>query len=162
MRISPHLQGLGNRPLALGLRLRAMRWWTLLLLVIAPGCCDTRATVDLRAFHQMGVSLQSYDERDESLEYFGRIKVAQRTYIFGDRDAAMDGALRKLKTQAEQMGANRVIGTRFRGRWRYLMEPWCRRNLSYLFLIVPAFLPIPTSATLYGRAVYDPSCQLAK
>jgi hypothetical protein len=50
----------------------------------------------------------------------------------------------------------RIVDIHFRGHWRWIQEPVCRRSPSYALLVVPALLPVPTSVTVYGEAVYDP------
>jgi hypothetical protein len=66
-------------------------------------------------------------------------------------------ALTTLLAKGQARGGNRVLHTHFRGHWRWMQEPVCRTNLSYLLFIVPAFLPVPTSVTVYGEALYDPA-----
>jgi hypothetical protein len=48
-----------------------------------------------------------------------------------------------------------MVHIHFRGHWRWIQDPVCRRGLGYALLIVPAFLPVPTSVSVYGEAVYD-------
>lgn|GEM_PF-4499891 len=123
----------------------------------STGCFYTSGTVNFRDLEGRGLSLERLDERDESVRHYGRVRVAERTWLFGSCDDAAEDALEKLLAKARARGANRVLQTHFRGHWRWMQEPVCRRNLSYLLLVVPAFLPVPSSVTVYGEAVYDPS-----
>jgi hypothetical protein len=87
---------------------------------------------------------------------YGRVRVAERTWAFASCDEVAERALTKLLAKGQGRGGNRVVHTHFRGHWHWMQKSVCRRNLSYLLLIVPAFLPLPTSVTVYGEAVYEP------
>jgi hypothetical protein len=132
----------------------------LVLAALAGGssaCFYTRTSVNLREFAERGVTLRAVDAKTEGVEPFGRVRATQRTHLFGSCEAAAHGALEKLLGNARKLGANRVGTLRFRARWRSIREPVCRHNLNYVWLIVPAFLPVPTSVTVSGEAVYDPA-----
>lgn len=128
-----------------------------LLALATAGCFYTGATVNLRELEAQGLGMERFRKRDTTLEHYGRVRVAERTWLFGSCDEVAERALVKLLERGRARGGNRVVHTHFRGHWRWMQEPVCRRNLSYLLLVVPAFLPVPTSATVYGEAVYDPS-----
>jgi hypothetical protein len=128
----------------------------------ASGCFYTRTSVNLRDFSERGVTLRAVDREAPEVEAFGRVGATQRTYLFGSCEQAAHGALEKLLGNARKLGANRVGNLRFRARWRSIREPVCRHNLNYVWLIVPAFLPVPTSVTVSGEAVYDPALAAAE
>lgn len=123
---------------------------------LTTGCFYNSVTVNLRDFEERGLSMERFNKRDTSVQHYGRVRVAARTWAFGSCDEVAERALTKLLAKGQARGGNRVVHTHFRGRWRWMQEPVCRRNLSYLLLIVPAFLPVPTSVTVYGESVYDP------
>jgi hypothetical protein len=122
----------------------------------STGCFYTSATVNLRDFEARGLSMERLNKRDTQMQHYGRVRVAERTWAFGSCNEVTERALTKLLAKGQARGGNRVVHTHFRGHWRWMQEPVCRRNLSYLALIVPAFLPLPTSVTVYGEAVHDP------
>jgi len=126
-------------------------------LALPTGCFYTSATVNLRDFDARGLTMARFSEGDTSVQHNGRVGVAERTWAFGSCDEVVERALTTLLAKAQARGANRVLHTHFPGHWRWIQEPVCRRNLSYALLLVPAFLPVPTSVTVYGEAVYDPS-----
>jgi hypothetical protein len=123
----------------------------------ASGCFYTRTSVNLRSFAERGVTLRAVDREAPEVEAFGRVRATQRTYLFGSCEQAAHGALEKLLGNARKLGANRVGNLRFRARWRSIREP-----VNYAWLIVPAFLPVPTSVTVSGEAVYDPALAAAE
>jgi hypothetical protein len=108
--------------------------------------------VDLRRF---GDQLMM-DDPAPSARNLGRIKASARGWLFESCDPILERAIENLLRRTRDRGANRVARFRFRGHWTWIGEPVCRRNWSYLKLIVPAFLPVPTSATVGGVAVHDP------
>jgi hypothetical protein len=126
------------------------------LAALTTGCFYTSATVNLRDFEVRGLGMERFRERDDTVQHYGRVRVTARTWAFGSCDEVAERALESLLAKGQARGGNRVVHTHFRGHWRWMKEPVCRRNLSYLLLIVPAFLPVPTSVTVYGEAVYDP------
>jgi hypothetical protein len=117
--------------------------------------CYTSATVNLRDFEARGLSMERFNKRDTTMQHYGRVRVAERTWAFGSCNEVAERALDALLAKGQARGGNRVVHTHFRGHWRWMQEPVCRQNLSYLLLIVPAFLPVPMSVTVYGEAVYD-------
>lgn len=123
--------------------------------VLTMGCFYTGATVNLRDFEERGLSMERFDKHDTTMRHYGRVRVAKRTWAFGSCDQVARRALDALLAKGLARGGNRVVHTHFRGHWRWVQEPVCRRNLSYLLLVVPAFLPVPTSVTVYGEALYD-------
>jgi hypothetical protein len=129
----------------------------LAFLGLTTGCFYTSATIDLRDFEARGLSMARFNKTDTTVQHYGRVRVAERTWAFGSCDEVAERALSKLLAKGQARGGHRVVHTHFRGHWRWMQEPVCRRNLSYLLLIVPAFLPVPTSVTVYGEAVYDPA-----
>jgi hypothetical protein len=124
------------------------------LLALTTGCFYTSATVNLRDFEARGLSMAQLEKHDPTVHPYGRVRVAERTWAFGSFDELAERALTRLLAEAQARGANRVVHAHFRGHWRSMQEPVCRRNLGYLLLIVPVFLPVPTSVTVYGEAVY--------
>lgn len=132
--------------------------WLAAAALAASGCFYTRTTVNLREFGERGVTVRAVDRKEASdLEPYGRVRATQRTYLFGSCEGAAHGAVEKLLVNARKMGANRVGTLRFRARWRSIREPVCRHNLNWAWLVVPAFLPVPTSVTVSGEAFYDAS-----
>jgi hypothetical protein len=129
---------------------------------VASGCFYTRTSVNLREFGARGVTLRPVDRKAPGIESYGRVRATQRTYLFGSCEAAADDALEKLLTNAGKLGANRVGNLHFRARWRSVREPVCRHNLNWAWLIVPIFLPVPTSVTVSGEAFYDPELAQAE
>jgi hypothetical protein len=129
--------------------------------LLSAGCFYTSTTVNLREFDARGASMERFRKNDESIQHLGRVRATGRTWLFGDCAVAADAALAKLLDRARSRGANRVLNTRFRGHWKYITEPVCRRNLNYVWLIVPAFLRVPSSVTVSGEAVFDPAFQPA-
>jgi hypothetical protein len=111
--------------------------------------------VNLRNFEARGLSMARFDERDTTLQHYGRVRVAERTWVFGSCDEVAERTLTTRLAEGMARGGNRVVHSHFRGHWRSIRQPVCRRNLSYLLRIVPAFLPLPTSVTVDGQAVYD-------
>jgi hypothetical protein len=128
----------------------------------SSGCFYTRTSVNLREFADRGVSLRPVDRKDPDVESFGRVRATARTHLFGSCEQAAHGALEKLLANAEKLGANRVGNLHFRARWRSIREPVCRHNLNWAWLVVPIFLPVPTSVTVSGEAVYDPELAQAR
>ena len=145
--------------LAASLAARLRAWLAVVAgcLALTTGCFYTGATVNFRDFEVRGLSMARFNKRDTSLQHYGRIRVAERTWVFGSCDEVAERALTTLLAKGEARGGNRVVDTHFRGHWQWMQEPVCRRNLSYLLLIVPAFLPVPTSVTVYGEAMFDPA-----
>jgi hypothetical protein len=127
----------------------------------SAGCFYTRTTVNLREFAERGVTVRAVDRKVPEIEPYGRVRATQRTWLAGSCETAARGALEKLLGNAHKMGANRVGTLRFRARWRSVREPVCRHNLNWAWLIVPAFLPVPTSVTVSGEAFYDASRETA-
>jgi hypothetical protein len=126
-------------------------------LALTTGCFYSSANVNLRDFQARGLSMVRFSKRDTTVQHYGRVRVTERTWAFGSCDEVAERALTTLLAKAQARGANRVLQTHFRGHWRWIQEPVCRRNLSYALLIATAFLPVPTSVTVYGEAVYEPS-----
>src|SRR4030095_110142 len=121
------------------------------------GCFYTHGTVNLLRFEERGLSFARADRADPSLKNLGRIRANARSYLFSSCDATAARALDELLDQARRTGATRVARVRFRGHWYWMSEAVCRRNVNYVWLIVPAFFPVPTSATVSGTAIYDPA-----
>lgn len=117
-----------------------------------------QGNVDLRRF---GEEL-TIEPPAPSARNLGRIKASSRGWLFESCDPILERAIENLLARAHSRGANRIATFRYRGHWSWLEEPVCRRNWSYLKLIVPAFLPIPTSATVGGVAVHDPTVHEAE
>ena len=128
----------------------------------SAGCFYTRTSVNLREFGARGVSLRPVDRKAPGIESYGRVRARQRTYLFGSCEAAAEGALEKLLANAGKLGANRVGNLHFRARWRSVREPVCRHNVNWAWLVVPIFLPVPTSVTVSGEAFYDPELAQAE
>ena len=140
------------------IRARSVRLGLAFLLAGASlGCFYTSGTVNLLDFERAGLSLVKPDSGDASLRKLGRVRAASRAHLFGSCDDTARSALEKLLQKARRTGANRVTSVRFRGRWHWISEPVCRRNVNYLLLVLPAFLPVPTSVTVSGIAIYDPA-----
>ena len=129
---------------------------------VSSACFYTRTSVNLREFGERGVTLRPVDRKAPGIEPYGRVRATQRTYLFGSCEAAADGALEKLLVNAGKLGANRVGNLHFRARWRSIREPVCRHNVNWAWLIVPLFLPVPTSVTVSGEAFYDPDLAQAE
>jgi hypothetical protein len=127
------------------------------LTMLALGCFYTHGTVNLLRFEERGLSLTRADKSDPSLRNLGRVRATARSYLFSSCDVTAARALDELLDEARRTGANRVTRVRFRGHWYWMSEAVCRRNLNYVWLIVPAFFPVPTSATVSGIAIYDPA-----
>jgi len=126
------------------------------------GCFYSSASVNLRDFEARGVSTKRTHKRetrvrDTRVQNYGRVHATERSWIFGSCDEIAERALSALLAEGVARGGNRVLNTQFRGHWRWMQEPVCRRNLAYLLLIVPALFPVATSVTVYGEAVYDPA-----
>ncbi len=132
------------------------------LAALALGCFYTHGTVNLLEFEERGLSLSRSDKSDPSLRNLGRVRATARSYLFSSCDGTARRALDELLDEARRTGANRVTGVRFRGHWYWMSEVVCRRNLNYAWLIVPAFLPVPTSATVSGIAIHDPGLAAAQ
>ena len=131
----------------------------LLLAVFAglwSGCVYEHATVNLVDFDRRGVSLDRIRKRDVEGRSLGRTRASARSFLFGDCDALANRALDELLDNAQRTGGTGVAGVRFRGRWKWLSEPVCRRNFGYALLIFPAFFPVPMSATVSGFVILDP------
>jgi hypothetical protein len=126
-------------------------------MVLSAGCFYTRGTVNMIEFERRGLSFTKAPKSDATLRNFGRVRANARSYLLSDCSQTAVRALDELLAEAGRTGANRVSGVRYRGHWYWMSEPVCRRNLNYLLLIVPAFLPIPTSVTVSGTAIYDPA-----
>jgi hypothetical protein len=126
-----------------------------LIVMASGGCFYTSGTVNLLELERQGLTLAKSDKKDPSLKNLGRVRASARSYLFGSCDATATRALEALLAKGRRTGANRVTGIRFRGHWYWMSEPVCRRNVNYVLLIVPAFLPVPTSVTVSGIAVHD-------
>jgi hypothetical protein len=133
-----------------------LRLAALLLVALASACFYTTGTVNRLELEHQGLSATRADRSDGSLRNFGRVRAKARGYLFGSCDDVARRALDALLAKAHGTGANRVTSARFRGRWRWMTESVCRRNLNYLLLVVPAFFPVPTSVNVSGYAIHDP------
>jgi hypothetical protein len=120
----------------------------------ATGCFYTHGNVNLRAFENPTVRLERA-EKSDSVQNLGRVRGSARGWLFEGCDTVAYRAVTRLLEAARGRGANRVSSFRFRGHWTWISEPVCRRNVNYVWLIVPAFLPVPTSATVSGVAIHD-------
>jgi hypothetical protein len=125
-----------------------------LVLFGATGCFYTHGNVNLLRHEDPVVTFEAHDRRDGALRNLGRVRATARGWLFEDCDAIAERAVARLATAGSARGGNRISGFRFRGHWTWISEPVCRRNLSYVLLIVPAFLPVPTSATVSGIAIH--------
>jgi hypothetical protein len=112
--------------------------------------------VDLLEFDRRGVSLAKIDQREQSARKLGTVRASERSFLFGNCDTLAKNALEELLANARASGGNRVVNVRFRGRWTWKSEVLCRRNAGYVFLVIPAFLPIPMSVTVSGVLLHDP------
>jgi hypothetical protein len=120
------------------------------------GCFYTHGNVNLRSFGDGAISFEREPVGVPGAQQLGRVRASARGYLLSSCSDVADRAVERLIAATRERGGNRVAEFRFRGHWTSLQEPVCRRNWKYLWLLVPAFLPVPTSATVSGVAIYDP------
>jgi hypothetical protein len=133
---------------------RARSLLAISVLVGATGCFYSHGNVNLLRHEDPVVRFEAHDRKDDALRNLGRVRATARGWLFEGCDAVAERAVARLAAAGSARGGNQISGFRFRGHWTWISEPVCRRNLSYVLLIVPAFLPVPTSATVSGIAIH--------
>ena len=136
-----------------------------LLSLFAMGCTSySIISIDLRQLQDVGrdgvsISMQGPDDvvgrgarRQAVSETLGHVSGSARTWMFANCEAAAEAALSELAAQARARGSEHVTSLRFRSKWRWVREPVCRRNYTYALLLIPLFLPVPSSVTVSGVA----------
>ena len=130
---------------------------TTALALISSACSYHNARLNFRELEQSGVFVATAPVLSTEARLFGKIEVNQRGFYFASCSQLASAAVSRLRSEAIARGGNVVREVRFRDRRIWSTSPRCRRNFTYVLLIVPMFLPFPQSVRVQGEAVFDPA-----
>ena len=123
--------------------------------VCAQGCTtyDT-VPVNIRTLASEGRHGIPMSTAEASSRELGRVSATTRTWLFGSCEEAMEEALSTIAEATRARGGERLSRLRFRAKFNWTRDPVCRRNFTYAVLVLPLFLPFPTSVTVSGVPEY--------
>lgn len=127
------------------------------LALTSSACSYHAARLNFRDLEQVGIYIAASPTPSPEARPFGKVEITQRSFYFWSCSMTAKHALRELHQASIERGANLVTNVEFRGRSEWSTNPQCRRNLNYVWLVLPMLLPVPQSVSVRGQAVYDPT-----
>ena len=130
---------------------------TIVVALTSSACSYHNAHLNFHDLERSGVFVASAPALSADARSFGQIEINQRWFYFLSCSDVAERAVRRLHGEAVARGGNILTKVQFRDRNDWTTSPRCRRNFTYILLIVPMFLPFPQSVRVRGEVVFDPA-----